>query len=254
MKLLLAALLASTFSLTAYAQTLPEEQTPLKLSKREEAAKRLMVEDSYEAPKGILFNEAAYLAGQTDYSDYTNVIVINKAARGPGAQKLRLYTNRQLVMTTNVSTGTEELEYIGKFKGVINGIFKGSRASHWRHTTRGFYSIKRVYDYNYRSGESKFMMPYAMFFNDARGLAIHQVPPDISGGEANGIAALGSRASGGCVRVKSGAINTIHDAVVRADKGHMPVIDSKTGRQSVDKNGQPQSKVGFRSIVIVEEY
>ncbi|WP_413582897.1 L,D-transpeptidase family protein [Bdellovibrio sp. HCB288] len=252
MKLVLAALLASTFSLAAFAQSIPEEQ-PLKLSKREEAAKRLMVEDAYEAPKGILFNEAAYLAGDTDYNDFTNVIVINKAARGPGAQKLRLYTNRRLVLSTNVSTGTEELEYIGKFKGIVNGIFKGSRESHWRHTTRGFYNIKRVYNYDYRSGESKFMMPYAMFFNDKRGLAIHQVPPDIVGGEANGVAALGSRASGGCVRVKSGPINLIHEAVVRADKGHMPVIDSRTGRQ-VYENGKAQTKVGFSSIVIVEEY
>ncbi|QDK47131.1 murein L,D-transpeptidase [Bdellovibrio sp. ZAP7] len=253
MKLLLAALLASTFSVAAFAQSFPEE-TPLKLSKREEAEKRLMVEDAYEAPKGQLFFEDAYLAGETDFNDYTNIIVINKKARGNGAQTLRLYTNRRLVLTTPISSGTEEVEYIGKFKGVINGIFKGSRNSHWRHTTRGFYSVKRVYDYNYRSGESKFQMPYAMFFNDARGLAVHQVPPDISGGEANGVAALGQRASSGCVRVKSGQINIIHDAVVRADKGQMPVIDTKTGRQMVDQYGKPQTKVGYRSLVIVEEY
>jgi lipoprotein-anchoring transpeptidase ErfK/SrfK len=253
MKLLMAALLASTFSLTAYAQSIPEE-TPLKLSKREEAEKRLMIEDAYEAPKGQLFFEDAYFAGQTDYNDYTNIIVINKKARGNGAQTLRLYTNRRLVLTTPISSGTEEVEYIGKFKGVINGIFKGSRNSHWRHTTRGFYNVKRVYDYDYRSGESKFQMPYAMFFNDARGLAVHQVPPDISGGEANGVAALGQRASSGCVRVKSGQINLIHDAVVRADKGQMPVIDTKTGRQMVDQYGKPQVKVGYRSLVIVEEY
>jgi hypothetical protein len=182
------------------------------------------------------------------------VIVINKAARGPGKQTLRLYSNRQLILTTKISSGTEELEYITPIRGIINGIFKGSRQSHWRHTTRGFYPIKRVYDQNYRSGESKFQMPFAMFFNDNRGLAVHQVPPDISGGEANGIAALGRRASSGCVRVAPGIIDQIHGYVVSADKGQIPDVDSKTGRQKVDSYGRPVYKEGFRSIVIVEEY
>ncbi len=212
------------------------------------------VEDSYEAPKGRLFDEAAYLRGETLLNQYTNVIVVNKAAKGETAQTLRLYTNRQLMLTTDVSTGREDVERIGKLRGIVNGIFKGSTESHWRHTTRGFYTMKRVHGYSYRSGESKFMMPYAMFFNEKRGLAIHQVPPDLSGGEAAGNAALGSRASGGCVRVHKNYIQTIHRAVVSADKGQVPVLDTKTGRALRDDKGNVRYSVGYKTIVIVEEY
>jgi len=216
--------------------------------------RRLMTEDSYEAPRGQLFDEEAYLRGETDFNQFVNVIVINKAAKGNGAQTLRLYTNRQLQLTTKVSTGREDLEQIGVFRGILNGFFKGATESHWRHTTRGFYTVKRVEGYNYRSGESNFHMPYAMFFNDKRGLAVHQVPPDLSGGEAGGEAMLGRRASSGCVRVHKTRIVQIHNAVTSADRGEIPVIDTRTGRQKLDKSGQPAYSKGYRTLVIVEEY
>lgn len=221
---------------------------------RTEIEKRLMVEDSYEAPYGKLFDEAAYFRGETYLNQYTNVIVINKAARGPKAQTLRLYTNRQLMLTTDVSTGREDLEYISAVRGVINKIFKGSTESHWRHTTRGFYTIKRVENEKYRSGESKFQMPYAMFFNEKRGLAVHQVPPDLKGGEVVGEQALGSRASSGCVRVHKDSITQIYYAVLAADKGQIPVLDTRTGQPKYDDYGRVRYERGYKTLVIVEEY
>jgi hypothetical protein len=215
---------------------------------------RLMTEDAYEAPRGQLFNEQAYLNGETPLSQFVNVIVINKAAKGDGAQTLRLYTNRQLRLTTKISSGREDIEQVGMFRGIINGFFKGATQSHWRHTTRGFYTVKRVENYEYRSGENNFHMPYAMFFNDKRGLAVHQVPPDLSGGEAAGESMLGRRASSGCVRVHKSRIVEIHDAVVAADRGEIPVLDTRTGRQMLDKSGQPAFSKGYRTIVIVQEY
>nr|BFD68798.1 hypothetical protein HAGR004_38200 [Bdellovibrio sp. HAGR004] len=235
-------LVATLASFNAFAQS------------RSELERRLMVEDSYEAPRGRLFNEQAYLRGETYLSQYTNVIVINKSAKGPQAQTLRLYTNRQLQLSTYVSTGREDLEYISKVRGVVNKIFKGTTSSHWRHTTRGFYAIKRVHGYNYRSGESKFQMPYAMFFNETRGLAIHQVPPDLSGGEAAGEAMLGQRASSGCVRVHKAQIQTIHRAVTAAGKGSVPVLDTRTGQPKRDEYGKVRYEQGYETIVIVEEY
>ncbi|MNK91501.1 L,D-transpeptidase catalytic domain [compost metagenome] len=219
-----------------------------------EFERRIMTEDSYEAPRGQLFNEEAYLNGETPLSQYVNVIVINKAAKGNGAQTLRLYTNRQLRLTTKISSGREDVEHIGTFRGLFNGIFKGTTESHWRHTTRGFYTVKRVENYNYRSGESKFHMPYAIFFNDKRGLAVHQVPPDLSGGEAAGEAQLGRRASSGCVRVHKSRILDIHSAVKAADRGEIPVLDTRSGRHMLDKSGRPAYTKGYRTIVIVEEY
>lgn len=216
-----------------------------------EAAQRLMVEDTYEAPAGALFDEEAYFRGETLLNQYVNVIVVNKAAK---AQTLRLYTNRQLILTTKVSTGREDLEYVSPVAGFLRKFGKGSTESHWRHTTRGFYTIKRIEDANYRSGESKFQMPYAIFFNEKRGLAIHQVPPDLKGGEAAGEAALGRRASGGCVRVHKNVVQTIHGAVVGADRGQIPVLDTRTGQPKLDAGGKVTYDKGYRTIVIVEEY
>lgn len=253
MKLVISALVALSFSVTAFADD-SSDVSVRRLSKRDQAAQKYMTEEPYEAPLGKLFDEEAYLAGGTALNQFVNVIVVNKSAAGPGAQTLRLYTNRQLVLTTKVSTGTEELEYISKFKGFVHSFTQGAKQSHWRHTSRGFYTMKRVYGDDYRSGESNYQMPYAMFFDDVHGLAVHQVPPDIKGGEAAAVAALGTRNSSGCVRVSGDYIQTIHDAVTAADKGQIPVVDSRTGLQVVDAYGKPKFKVGYRSIVIVEEY
>lgn len=225
--------------------------TPSLGKSRADLERNLMVEDSYEAPYGRLFNEEAYLNGESILNQYTNVIVVNKAA---DKQTLRLYTNRQLMLKTKVSTGREDVEYIGAARKVFNKIFKGTTQSHWRHTTRGFYTVKRVEGYNYRSGESKFRMPYAMFFNNQRGLAIHQVPPDLSGGEAAGEAMLGSRASSGCVRVHKNYIQQIHYSVLQADKGQIPVVSTRTGQPVYDDYGRVQYDYGWKTIVIVEEY
>lgn len=220
---------------------------------REEREQRLMVEDIYEAPAGVLFNEDAYFRGETVLSQYVNVIVINKAAH---AQTLRLYTNRQLILTTDVSTGREDVEYINPVKSIIRRITngKGTTTSHWRHTTRGFYTMKRIEGPDYRSGESQFQMPFAMFFNEMRGLAVHQVPPDLNGGEAAGEAALGRRSSSGCVRVHKNVVQDIHTAVVSADRGQIPVLDTRTGNPKLDGNGKVVYDRGYRTIVIVEEY
>jgi lipoprotein-anchoring transpeptidase ErfK/SrfK len=218
-----------------------------------ETIRSLMVEDSYEAPAGELFNEDAYFHNDTALSQYTNVIVINKAASGSGAQTLRLYTNRQLRLTTKVSTGAEDVEYVSPMQSFLRKFGKGTTQSHWRHTTRGFYTIKRIEGVNYASGENGFHMPYAMFFNEEHGLAIHQVPPDLKGGEQAGEWALGSRASSGCVRVSKNHILEIHDAVVSAGRGQIPVLDTKTGQPLLDKNGQIRYQNGYETIVIVEE-
>lgn len=244
MKMLLAAI---TIAISFLAQIPTAQANP----RYREAANRLMVEDSYEAPAGPLFDETAYFRGQTWYGQYTNVIVVNKAA---DAQTLRLYTNGKLILKTDVSTGREDLEYVGKFSGFIRRFGKGSTESHWRHTTRGFYTMKRVEGVGYRSGESRFRMPYAMFFNEKRGLAIHQVPPDLSGGEAGGEAMLGTRASGGCVRVHKNYIQSIHQAVLAAGRGQIPVLSTRTGEPKLDANGKVAYESGYKTIVIVEEY
>jgi|GEM_PF-1271590 L,D-transpeptidase catalytic domain. len=222
------------------------------LSDKEVERRRLMTEDSYEAPMGQLFNEADYMAGKTWLHQYNNVIVINKKAKGPGAQTIRLYTNGRLILTTKVSTGKEDIEQVGVGQALLRSLpfVKGTTTSHWRHTSRGFYTVKRVEGAAYRSSESGFQMPYAMFFNDKRGLAVHQVPPDIKGGNS----VLGKRASSGCVRVHADFIRTINFSVLNAGKGQTPVLDSRNGRPVLDEAGNVKYQSGWKSIVIVEEY
>ena len=213
----------------------------------------LMKEDATESAYGLLFNEEDFLSGLTPWSQFDNVIVVNKAANGSTAQSLKLYSHRQLILETKVSTGREDVEKVSMLTGFFRKFGKGSTTSHWRHTTRGFYTIKRIENSEYRSGESKFKMPYALFFNSTRGLAIHQVPPDLSSGEKSGENALGTRASGGCVRIHKNVMPTIHQIVTSAGKGSVPVIDTKTGIQKLDASGQPAYENWYRTLVIVQE-
>lgn len=216
---------------------------------------KYMVEDPSEAPRGVLFNEAAYIAGNSILNQYDNVLVVNKAAKGTTAQTLKVYSKGQYLFTTDVSTGREDVEIVKGVKKVIKKIFggKGTTESHWRHTTRGFYTIKRVENADYRSGESKFQMPFAMFFNENRGLAIHQVPPDLVGGEAAGESQLGQRASSGCVRVHKSIVQDIHRLVIQAGRGDVPILATANGSPLLDSNGQVKTFKNYRSIVIVQE-
>jgi lipoprotein-anchoring transpeptidase ErfK/SrfK len=213
-----------------------------------------MVEPAFEAPAGQLFDEASYLAGTSILNQFANVIVVNKAAKGTTAQTMRMFSNGiEIQLPFNkVSTGREDVEIVKGLKKTVLKIFggKGTTESHWRHTTRGFYSVKRVEGQNYQSGESKFHMPYAVFFNDVNGLALHEVPWEFSDA---GHAALGSRASSGCIRVHKNTIPGINDMVRNAGKGLVPVINTKTGLQEVGAKGNLKTQTGWRSIVIVQE-
>ncbi len=220
-------------------------------SKKADAFK---VEPSFEAPAGQLFDEAAYLTGTSVLNQFENVIVVNKAATGTSAQTLRMFTNGVEVQLpfNKVSTGKEDVEIVKGFTKLFRkwGNKKGTTNSHWRHTTKGFYSVKRVEDQNYQSGESQFHMPYAIFFNDINGLALHEVPWEFSAG---GHEMLGNRASSGCVRVHKDTIPGINEAVKASGKGIVPVINTKTGLQEIDASGNLKTQNGFKSIVIVQE-
>lgn len=211
------------------------------------------VEPAYEAAAGRLFDEEAYLAGTSVLNQFTNVIVVNKAAKGSTAQTIRMFTEGKEVQLafSKVSTGKEDVEMVKGFTKLFRKLgARGTTTSHWRHTTRGFYSVKRVEGQNYKSGESSFHMPYAIFFNSTNGLALHEVPWEFS--EA-GHAALGRRASSGCVRVHKNTIPTINEAVRDAGKGLVPVINIKTGLQETDAQGNLKTQQGWKSIVIIEE-
>lgn len=219
---------------------------------------KYMVEPAFEAPAGQLFYESDLTNSSSPISQYDTVIVINKSDSGPTAQSLRLYDHGRYILTTKVSTGRENVEVVKGLTKFFRKVFnaKGTTTSHWRHTTRGFYNMKRVESADYASAESGFHMPYAMFFNDVNGLAIHAVPPDLSakaGGEAGGEAALGSRASSGCVRVHKNVVQDIYNTVVNAGRGLVPAINSRTGQAVLKDDGSVKMINSYRTLVIVEE-
>ncbi len=269
--LLMVAAQVVAFSSVVHAQQVNEEGQEIVISKED----KYKVKPSFEAPEGQLFFESNL--STLPLSGYENVIVINKAqakfdAKGrvidSPAQKLRIYRNGQLykltqngelIDSTKVSTGRENVEIVSGFKKLIKKIFggKGTSESHWRHTTNGFYTMKRLEGPLYKSGESGFTMPYAMFFNSTNGLAIHAVPPDLSskaGGEAGGEANLGQRSSSGCVRVHKNVVQEIRSLVDAAGRGQVPSVDPKTGNVNKKPDGSDLMIDGYRTIVIVEEF
>lgn len=118
------------------------------------------------------------------------VIVINKANRGAKKQSLDLYQNGNLIYSIPVSTGREQYEEGSEDPTDKHSPTKGYFTS----TPTGYYTPYFLnIDHVSKQWKDAFM-PYAVFFNG--GIAVHQAP---AGTEPR----LGTRASGGCIRVPS---------------------------------------------------
>jgi len=128
------------------------------------------------------------------------VIVINKAARGTGAQTLKLYESGVEVMSTKVSTGKEER------------VVSTSGRTYISTTPKGFFRPTKMYT-DYLSYTWNAPMPNAVFF--IGGIAIHAT------GTSN-YSKLGSRASGGCVRTTLEDSKKIREIVMESGKGSAP--------------------------------
>ena len=110
------------------------------------------------------------------------VILVNKAAAGPGAQTLNMYEEGVKTFTTKISTGLE------------TRVTATSGRSYVRTTPVGYFRPVNVYTM-YFSNTWRSDMPNAVFL--VGGIAIHATPRDAA---HQGM--LGKRASGGCVRTK----------------------------------------------------
>lgn len=141
------------------------------------------------------------------------VIVVNKAASGPGAQTMTIYENEAQVFSTKVSTGKEEL------------VTSTSGKTYVTTTPNGYYRPYKMYT-DYMSYTWKAPMPNAVFL--VGGIAIHAT------GKSN-YAKLGSRASGGCVRTTLEDSKLVRETVMNTGRGSAPgnyVIK----RESADRN------------------
>lgn len=146
------------------------------------------------------------------------VIAINKAAKGPDAQTLRVFENGVEVLKEKISTGREKEE---KAK---------SGRTYFSTTPKGFFRPTKVYR-DYMSYTWQAPMPNAVFF--IGGIAVHAT------GKSH-YPELGTRASGGCVRTKLEISKLIREKVMETGKGKEPgqfkVVKESEGRNRITNN------------------
>jgi hypothetical protein len=192
------------------------------------------------------------------YANFDLFIYVNKAEQGPWAQHLYAFSKPSsaspnpemiLMLDAPVSTGRETIERAKDGQRVSTG------------TPVGFYELDPDrFETGHRSRQWLEDMPNAMFFdwdnNGARsGLAIHGVT------DAASIAALGHRASAGCVQLSLDASRLLMDLVRDDFEGTVPVLahdkkkhtTSTTGEFARDAKGQIVTAHGYRALVIIED-
>jgi hypothetical protein len=172
--------------------------------------------------------------------EYTNIIIVNKANEGADKQTIKLYVNGKLTLVSKVSTGREKFE-AGCAAGQDPKKDHCSERAYWSTTPVGYFDVDKLVE-NYFSNLWKTWMPFAVFFES--GIATHQAPAGTEG-------KLGGRASGGCVRLHPNIAPVIYKAVQDAGQGLVPVI-SRTGDLTKTSSGDVIRKIGFKSLVIVQ--
>jgi hypothetical protein len=182
-------------------------------------------------------------------------LYISKAEHGPWAQHMYVFAkqddgNLDLKYNWLVSTGREKIEF----------NYAGRRLA--TNTPPGYYQLDpdRMYRHH-TSGEWHQPMPYAMFFNwihDDRqtGLAIHSA----SGDEE--VAAIGQRASAGCIRLSPANAATLFALIRSQYKGLAPrfAFNRRTGTMSNegilvrDARGNVKMAEGYKVLIFIENY
>ncbi len=172
--------------------------------------------------------------------EFTNVIVINKADAGADKQTLKLYVKGKLTLVSKASTGREKYE-----KGCAEGQDPKkdhcSERAYWSTTPVGYFDVDKLVE-NYFSNLWKTWMPFAVFFES--GIATHQAP---AGTESK----LGSRASGGCVRLHPNTAPVIYKTVQDAGQGLVPII-TRSGDLKKTAAGDTIRRIGYKTLVIVQ--
>ncbi|RYZ72047.1 MAG: murein L,D-transpeptidase [Proteobacteria bacterium] len=161
------------------------------------------------------------------------VIVINKAAKGPTAQTMKVYHRGQLAHTFAVSTGRETEETATK-----------SGRNYFSTTPTGWYAPTRTYE-KYHSTLWQADMNNSVFFNG--GIAMHATTRDH-------YKELGSRASGGCVRLHPTNAKIVYDLVLAEGKGEVPVY-TRTGQVTIEGFWKKKVKMAknWNTLIIVED-
>lgn len=181
-------------------------------------------------------------------SYYEAVLYVNKAAKGATAQTMRVYSRVagarnewRETQRLKVSTGREKQEQY--FTGTPVGVFN--------------LDGERMYKMAYSGRWGGSPMPYAMFFDvqfssRKTGIAIHGAPKTAEN-------KLGTRASGGCVRVGNREVEALYNWITTSLAGEVPQFSwdrslgktSPNGVMDRDSQGTPVLKKGYKVLVVV---
>ncbi|KYG62008.1 L,D-transpeptidase [Bdellovibrio bacteriovorus] len=164
------------------------------------------------------------------FREFRVVLIINKKAAGVGAQRMRVYLNGFLTYDWLVSTGRERWE-----------TAKSGR-TYFSVTPTGYF-YPYMLNKDHYSETWKTPMPYAVFFNG--GIAVHATTPGL-------YKQLGSRASGGCVRLQHENAAFVFNRIQTEGRGLVPVIN-RNGTISRDRRGNVIRRVNYRTLIIVED-
>jgi lipoprotein-anchoring transpeptidase ErfK/SrfK len=191
------------------------------------------------------------------YANFDMFLYVSKSVEGPLAQHMYVFTKKSgeansltLLHDWPISTGREQMEIDNR----------GSRTS--TATPTGYYQLdpKRFYR-RYTSSQWGKPMPNSMFFDwmvggYRTGLAIHGVS------DADEVAALGTRASGGCVHLSPDAARSLFEMIQTNYRGMIPRFaydtDAKTisnrGKLARDAKGELRMVEGYKALVVIENY
>lgn len=156
--------------------------------------------------------------------DFRYIIVVNKAAKGTTAQSIVVYEDGYPIIQDRVSTGRETLELRRKYEECK----KQPPESYYSVTATGYYPIQQLMEY-YKSGSFDAEMPYSMFYDRSYGLALHQVNDAF-------LSRLGTRASGGCTRLRGSVAEELFFRVQKTKGSEIPVF-RKDGTPVLDERG-----------------
>jgi hypothetical protein len=171
--------------------------------------------------------EPLFLSSPEDTTRARLVAIINKSKIGSTAQTMKVYLDGQLVYEWKVSTGREKLETAKSGRTYVTA------------TPVGYFRPQRVTALH-RSITWQADMPHAVFFNG--GIAIHA---------SNAVQALGTRASGGCVRLSPQNAKLFFDLVKQAGINSVEKI-SVSGKSTKNADGSLAQIKTYDTLIIVE--
>lgn len=128
-------------------------------------------------------------------------------------QTVRIYHRGQLIRKALISTGRGSFQLRGRKSYCEQPV-----ESYHTFTEPGYYTFQELLK-EYKSKSYDADMPNAMFYNRGRGLALHEVNLDSK------IAALGTRASGGCTRMDPNTAATLFEMINPTQGATIPMID-----------------------------